>query len=1111
MGSVWKRIQRVGKKAAKFEFFVQLQSLTVECKKEKKWVPSKLTVLWQRGQHRRRYSRPFDFQPGIAKPYRGVMVWAEPEELETVCTLYKDDKPDAPFEPKEWTFIILDESSGRKKPIAQGVLDMAKFATIEPSCKTMPIKLKPGSIKVSKAQLDIALHCVFLREGKATDEDMLSIASMMSLNEMDDFDFDDDNRAKRMVPSGASSSTIVSANSAFNDSGTSSIGDSSLLSNSTTESASPKSRQSSLKKSPRLSHASTKPKMEIVPNSGQDQQQNITSKTNLVENFPKTNANEASDKVEGSEKNEPEQVHDLLEWAQNITAGHRGVKVTNMTTSWRSGLAFCAVLHHFHPELVDFSSLSPHNIKENNKLAFDAFDYLGIPKILDPNDMVRAATPDKLTVMTYLHQIKHHFETQTLSSSINTLVSQYKFMSTNDDLLTAPTKPASKMSKLSGLMSPSKHWKSKPAAPAIEKPKLGVTLSKEVEIDEISDDEEINCIFQKMQKEEKRKTVETIDSSMKKQMPQTSVSIDEDEMLNQIIGDGNSPSKETEKPVFPVDPIHESENSFDTSKNMQTDGENVKNDQSEDLGNSTNPFLDDEPDQEKTKVDEKKPFLDEIDSTNSNSNQSEVEESVKISDLKYVLGHKMKNGDQKKTQDSETTNPFLSDEEEPPTADLVEEDLKPKKALRKIPLSPELKISTIESSPSISEHIEIPADMHQNKQEQIQERARRLINEARQKAQQLYDESQLDAETRAAQFMNAQKERDRVLQERLAGQEGRKKLLRLQASELLKDVRAGEEQRSSSPLSDRAASPENSEVIDQKDPEFKKNPFKLVKKKTSLKALPTEKFVKEKPNTKTNKNEMESLVESRKVNLDSFSTYQQKPKRDVAAEVAAELARLKNTQEKEKDVTDSPQKVDSGEEEEEEEDIEVPVDDYYYELENFHFRSVDEYFNLELVTLEKETKALDQVAQKLEVELRKAMADGLKEEEKDLLQEWFNLVNKKNNIIRRQDEIAFLAQADDLENQCDMINRELRVLSTLPESEKTEETHRREEHLVNQLVTLVNKRNDLVQIEDKQLKESVHDEVHVQQVLSHTTPTKQSSVRSMVGWVRGMKSKLLSS
>lgn len=43
---------------------------------------------------------------------------------------------------------------------------------------------------------------------------------------------------------------------------------------------------------------------------------------------------------------------DLLEWCKEVTADCKMVKVTNLTTSWRNGMAFCAIIHHFKPDLV---------------------------------------------------------------------------------------------------------------------------------------------------------------------------------------------------------------------------------------------------------------------------------------------------------------------------------------------------------------------------------------------------------------------------------------------------------------------------------------------------------------------------------------------------------------------------------------------------------------------------------------------------------------------------------------------------------------------------------------------------------------------------------------
>lgn len=46
--------------------------------------------------------------------------------------------------------------------------------------------------------------------------------------------------------------------------------------------------------------------------------------------------------------------------------------------------------------------------------AFEAAASLGIPKVLEASDMVLTAIPDKLTVMTYLYQLRSYFTGQTL-------------------------------------------------------------------------------------------------------------------------------------------------------------------------------------------------------------------------------------------------------------------------------------------------------------------------------------------------------------------------------------------------------------------------------------------------------------------------------------------------------------------------------------------------------------------------------------------------------------------------------------------------------------------------------------------------------------------------
>ncbi|KAL5104649.1 EH domain-binding protein 1 [Taenia crassiceps] len=388
--SLWRRIQRIGMKAAKFQFTVSLEELSMKLEKGY-WPKSVLIVFTRRG--RRCVSQPITLCDSSSGDSSFSYTWTLPDNLEVVTTLYRNEK-DISFEDKEWTFQVEDvcmpvaefkealpPTTTRRRVLATRSLNLAEFASALPTQNNLKVNLRAASKKVSSATLLFTLHGLMLRSGEATDEDMISVASSMSLT---------------YAPPSAYGSRWSNESSIPESEGF--YNDLSSISN----------QLQTLERFSDLHEADEEEtEVEMEPTKvevGKDTKGTQNSQTDI-------NGSMLPISQSGSQAKVTSQTgQDLLAWCQEVTAAYAGVKIKDLTICFRSGLALCAIIHHFQPEAIgDFELVRAMTPTERVRLAFDVAGRLGVARVfVDPCEVVRGrgGAPDRLSMMTYLHQLR---------------------------------------------------------------------------------------------------------------------------------------------------------------------------------------------------------------------------------------------------------------------------------------------------------------------------------------------------------------------------------------------------------------------------------------------------------------------------------------------------------------------------------------------------------------------------------------------------------------------------------------------------------------------------------------------------------------------------------
>jgi len=100
----------------------------------------------------------------------------------------------------------------------------------------------------------------------------------------------------------------------------------------------------------------------------------------------------------------------MLEWCRLHTRNRTNIRIDNFSTSWQDGLAFCALVNKFEPDLIDFEAAKSQGPERLDMVLSVLEEYLEVPMLLFPEDLRKSQySTDEWSVFAYLTILKEIF------------------------------------------------------------------------------------------------------------------------------------------------------------------------------------------------------------------------------------------------------------------------------------------------------------------------------------------------------------------------------------------------------------------------------------------------------------------------------------------------------------------------------------------------------------------------------------------------------------------------------------------------------------------------------------------------------------------------------